>query len=213
MYHPSKWRAFFDFGTGAVGDMAVHNMDPAFYALDLGAPLAAEVKTSPLPRETYPAWEIVTWEFAPGKMHGPLKMMWYDGGKIPPRPEAFDKGFDPGDNGIIFVGEKGVIQCGGWSGAPRLFPESRRAEFEKPEKTIPRSPGHRPEWVQACKAKNPEMAKAGFWYSGPFTEALLVGTLAIRLQTRIEWDAEKMAAKNVDASALIRKTYRKGFGI
>jgi len=69
------------------------------------------------------------------------------------------------------------------------------------------------ERVPARKAKNPDGAKAGFWYSGPFTEALLVGTLAIRLQKRIEWDAEKMAARNVDASPLIRKTYRKGFGI
>lgn len=84
--------------------------------------------------------------------------------------------------------------------------------FVAPEKTIPRSPGHRQEWVQACLEGKPEDAQAGFWYSAPFTEALLVGVLPIRLGQRIEWDAHAMKAKNVpNADPLIRKPYRKGF--
>jgi len=214
VYHPKSWRGWFDFGTGAMGDMAIHNMDPAFYALDLGSPVAAEARTSPLKKESYPAWEVITYEFAARGDRPALKLFWYDGGKKPPPPEGLEKGKHLGDNGIYFTGEKGTILCGGWAGAPRLLQESRRREFPVPPKTIPRSIGHRAEWIQACKEGNPEGARAGFAYSGPYTEALLVGNLAVRLQKRIEWDAGGMRAKNApEADVLIRKRYRSGFGI
>jgi predicted dehydrogenase len=179
-YHPFAWRGWFDFGTGALGDMAVHNLDPAFYALDLGAPVAAEAQNSGLGKETYAAWQIITFEFAARGARPALKM----------------------------------TLCGGWSGAPKLFPASRRESFQLPPKTIPRSIGHRPEWIQACKDRKPEDAKAGFAYSGPFTEALLVGNLAVRLQKRIEWDSANLRARNLpEAEVLVRKKYRAGFGI
>jgi predicted dehydrogenase len=213
-YHPRKWRAWFDFGTGAMGDMAIHNMDPAFFALDLDAPVAAEAQTAPPHPETYPAWEIITYEFPARGNRPPVKVLWYDGGKMPPRPPELDEGIKLSDNGIYFIGEKGVILCGGWSGMPGLFPRALRQNFQHPPKTIPRSPGHRIEWVQACKARKPEDSKAGFAYSGPYTEALLVGNLAVRLQKRIDWDAAAMKAKNApEADKLIRKTHRAGFGI
>jgi predicted dehydrogenase len=213
-YHPRAWRGWFDFGTGALGDMAVHNIDPAFYAMDLGAPVAAEAKTSKMPRESYPLWQIITWEFAARSGRPAVKARWYDGGKMPPRPDDLDKGYKLFDNGIYFVGDKGTILCGGWSGMPRLFPKSRRDSFTPPPKTIPRSKGHRAEWVEACKAGKPARAKAGFAYSGPFTEALLVGNLAARLQKRIEWDSANMKATSApEAETLIRKKYPQGFGI
>jgi predicted dehydrogenase len=213
-YHPFAWRGWFDFGTGALGDMAVHNLDPAFYALDLEAPVAAECQSSPLGRGSYPAWQILTLEFAARGNRPALELRWYDGGKLPPTPEDVGDEMDLPDNGIYFVGDRGTMVCGGWSGPPRLFPQKRREEFELPPKTIPRSPGHRLEWVQACKAGKPDDAKAGFAYSGPFTEALLVGNLATRLQKRIEWDAAAMRAPNApEAEALVRKAYRAGFGI
>ncbi len=213
-YHPFAWRGWFDFGTGALGDMAVHNLDPAFYALDLGAPLAAQVQDSGLGRETYAAWQIITFEFAARETQPALKMVWYDGGKRPDKPDDLADEADFSDNGILFIGERGSMLCDGWSGPPRLFPESRREEFQRPPKTIPRSSGHRAEWIQACKDKRPEDAKAGFAYSGPFTEALLVGNLAARLQKRIEWDSANLSARNApEAEPLIRKSYRAGFGI
>lgn len=214
VYHPTVWRAWFDFGTGAVGDMAVHNLDPAFYALDLEAPISAEAQDSGLGKETYAAWQIITYNFAARGNRPALKMMWYDGGKLPPKPADLDADIDLGDNGILFVGDKGTILCGGWSGPPKLFPMSRRDGFQPPPKTIPRSIGHRPEWIKACKDQKPEDAKAGFAYSGPFTEALLVGNLAVRLQKKIEWDSARLRAKNApEADTLIRKNYRAGFGI
>ena len=154
-YHPVAWRGWFDFGTGALGDMAIHNLDPAFYALDLDAPVAAESQSSPLKKESYPAWQIITFEFAAKASRPALKMLWYDGGKMPPVPEDLGEGMDLVDNGIYFLGEKGTMLCGGWSGPPRLFPAKRRSEFQLPPKAIARSPGHRDEWVQACKAKSP----------------------------------------------------------
>jgi predicted dehydrogenase len=214
VYCPRSWRGWFDFGTGALGDMAIHNMDPAFYALDLGAPRAVEVQSSPLKKDSYPSWDILTYEFD-AKGHRPaVKLFWYDGGKLPPNPPGFEQGRQLADNGIYFVGERGTMLCGGWSGPPRLVPESKMRDFEAPPKTIPRSIGHRAEWIRACKEGKPADAKAGFAYSGPFTEALLVGNLAVRLQKRIEWDAAAMQATNApEADRLIRKTYRDGFGI
>ncbi|MEZ0263178.1 MAG: Gfo/Idh/MocA family protein [Phycisphaerae bacterium] len=211
--HSFKWRGYFDFGTGALGDMAVHNIDPAFFSLDLGAPLAASVESSPIGHDSYPAWQICTWEFAARGARPALKLKWYDGGKKPQAPAQLE-GYDIGENGILFVGDKGVIACGGWSGNPRLFPGERRKEFKTPEKTLPRSNGHQAEWIDACLAGKPEKAMAGFWYSGPFTEALLVGVIACRLQKRVEWDSAAMKCPNApEADPIIRKVYRKGFDI
>jgi len=215
VYCPRAWRGWFDFGTGAMGDMAVHNMDPAYYALDLDAPVAAEAQTSqPLMNESYPAWSILTYEYAPRGDRPAVKVIWYDGGKMPPRPAALEADRNLNDNGIYFVGDKGVILAGGWAGTPRLIPESRMKGFQMPPRTIPRSIGHHAEWIQACKEGKPQLATAGFAYSGPYTESLLVGNLALRLQKRIEWDSAAMKATNApEADALIRKTYRPGFGI
>ncbi|WZP00611.1 Gfo/Idh/MocA family oxidoreductase [Isosphaeraceae bacterium EP7] len=214
VYHPMAWRGWFDFGTGALGDMAIHNMDPAFYALDLGAPSAAEATTSALKAESYPLWSILRYEFAAQGDRPAVTLTWYDGGKMPPKPKDLPADVSLVDNGIYFVGDKGTMVCGGWSGPPTLYPEARRAEFQPPPPTIPRSTGHRSEWIQACKDNKPEDARAGFAYSGPFTEALLVGNLALRLQKRIEWDSEALKATNApEAEPLIRKQYRAGFGI
>jgi predicted dehydrogenase len=214
LYHPRTWRGWFDFGTGALGDMAIHNMDPAFYALDLDAPAAVAATTSALKPESYPEWTVLRYEFAAKGDRPAVALTWYDGGKMPPRPRDLPDGTALSDNGICFIGDKGTLVCGGWSGPPTLYPEERHREFQVPPATIPRSIGHRPEWIKACKDHKPEGALAGFAYSGPFTEALLVGNLALRLQKRIEWDAENMRASNAsEADELIHKRYRPGFGL
>ncbi len=213
-YVPVKWRGWYDYGCGALGDMMVHNADPAWYALELGAPDSVEAVTSETNPDSFPLWSIVTWNFAAKGKRGPVKLIWYDGGKMPPPPPGMEADRKLDDNGIYFVGDKGVMLCGGWSGAPRLVPERAMSTFVRPAKTIPRSIGHRKEWVEACIAGKPEDAKAGFWYSAPYTESLLVGVLPIRLGKKIEWDAAAMKAKNApEADALIRKAYRAGFAL
>jgi predicted dehydrogenase len=212
-YCPFNWRGWWDFGCGAIGDMAVHNADPAFFVLDLGAPTAVEAQTSPVNEETLPVWNIITFEF-PAKGDRPaVKMVWYDGAKLPPTPpELEDRGL--ADNGILFVGDKGKLLGPSHAGAPRLIPESRMKEYGRPPQMLPRSAGHHKEWVDACKAGKPQDAKSGFWYAGPFVEALHVGNLAVRLQRRVEWDPVKMRSPNCpEADNYITKFYRNGFNL
>ena len=211
-YVPFKWRGWWDFGCGAMGDMAVHNADPAFFCLDLDAPYAVEAQTSPVNNDTMPKWQIITYYFPARGERPEVKLVWYDGGKLPPRPQELEPGRELGDNGILFVGDKGKILCGGWSSPPRLIPESKMQEYDRPEKTLPRSIGHHQEWIQACKDNNPRGALAGFAYSGPFTESLLVGNIAVRLQKRVEWDAKTLHSPNCpEADNYVTKFYRYGW--
>jgi len=213
-YCPRQWRGWIDFGCGALGDMAVHNADPAFYALDLGAPDRVDAETAPTNPDSFPEWSIITYHFPTSNQGCPVTMKWYDGGKMPPPPPGMEPDRKLESNGIYFVGDKGVLLAGGWSGTPRLVPEKAMQEFQRPAKTIPRSPGHRREWVDACRAGKPQDAKSGFWYSAPFTEALLVGLLPVFTGKRIEWDARAMRATNApEATPFIRKTYRRDFGL
>jgi predicted dehydrogenase len=213
-YVPFNWRGWWDFGCGAIGDMAVHNADPAFFALDLDAPTAVEAETSGVNDETLPIWNIIRFEFPARGNRPAIRMTWYDGSKLPPRPEDLEEGRRLGDNGILFIGDKGKLLGGSHAGVPRLIPEARMKEYGKPPQTLPRSPGHHKEWIDACKAGKPQDAKSGFWYAGPFTEALLVGNLAVRLQKRVEWDAKAMRSPNCpEADNYITKFYRAGYSI
>ncbi len=213
-YVPFKWRGWWDFGCGALGDMAVHNADPAFFALELDAPTAVEAETDEVNNDTFPKWNIIHYYF-PAKGNRPaVKMTWYDGAKLPPTPVHLDAGLKIGDNGILFVGENASLLGGSHAGTPRIIPEAKRKEIGQPPKTLPRSPGHHKEWIEACKAGKPQDAKSGFWYAGPFVEALLVGNLAVRLQKRVEWDAKTMRSPNCpEADNYVTKFYRAGWGL
>ena len=213
-YAPFKWRGWYDFGCGALGDMAVHNADPAFFALELDAPTAVEAETDEANNDTFPKWNIIHYYF-PAKGRRPaVKMAWYDGAKLPPQPKDLDPGLRLGSNGILFVGEKGSLLGGSHAGTPRIIPEAKRKAYGKPPQSLPRSPGHHQEWIEACKAGKPEDAKSGFWYAGPFTEALLVGNLAVRLGRRVEWDTKTMRSPNCpEADNYVTKFYRAGWRI
>ena len=210
-YCPFNWRGWWDFGCGAIGDMAVHNADPAFFSLDLDAPTAVEAETSGVNNETLPVSNIIRFDFPARGDRPAIKLTWYDGGNLPPVPAELE-GRRLDGNGILFVGDKGKLLGPSHAGAPRLIPESRMKEYGRPPRKLPRSPGHHEEWIAACKAGKPEDAKSGFWYAGLFTEALLVGNLAVRLQKRVEWDSKTMRSPNCpEADNYITKFYRVGW--
>lgn len=210
-YHPFKWRGWVDFGTGALGDMGCHVFDVACWALKLDAPTTVEAETSGCNGETYPQWSMVRYEFPQRGDMPPVKLLWYDGGKLPPRPAELDEGqeFGSKDGGTLFIGDKGkmIVPLGA---SPRLIPEARMRDFNQPSPSIPRSVGHHKEWVEACKGGPP--AGSNFDVAGPMTETILLGNVAIRLGKKLQWDSENLQVVNApEAAALIRREYRKGW--
>ncbi len=213
-YHPWNWRAWWDFGTGALGDMACHIVDPVFMALNLGYPTAVEASATPVNNESAPHASIVRYTFPARGSMPPVKLTWWDGGLMPPRPKELEPGRRMGDagGGVIFIGSKGKLMCGCYARNPRLIPETKMKAYKRPEKTIPRvKVKHEMDWVLACKGERP--ACSNFDYSGPLTETVVMGNLAIRSGKPIEWDGEKMKVTNnvPEADALVNPPYRKGW--
>lgn len=214
-YAPYNWRGWWAFGTGAVGDMAVHNLEPAFAALKLDHPISVEcVETDFVDSEVIGGNNHIVWEFGPRADMGPVTVHWYDGGVRPPRPADLEEGrrVGEGDNGILIVGEKGTIMGGGWSRSPRIIPEAKMREYGKPPKTLPRSPGHHRNWLDACKGGSP--ACSDFSYSARLTEFVLLGDVAIRARRRILWDGPNMKVTNMPgAQRYIKERYRPGYDL
>jgi predicted dehydrogenase len=210
-YTPMAWRGWWDFGTGLLGDMGCHNMDPAFWALDLGHPTDVEARATGGGRETAPCSAVVYYQFPSRKNMPPVKMIWYSG-LMPPRPDELELGQDliGKGNGILFVGDKGKLMCPGWAGAPQLIPESRMKEYAEPPKTLPRSNGHHRDWIEACKGGSP--SSADFDYAGPMTEVVLLGNVAIRAGEKLSWNSQNMSVVNCpDADQYIRPEYHNGW--
>jgi predicted dehydrogenase len=226
VYHPFSWRGWFDFGTGALGDMACHSFHIVFQALRLGAPTNVQASTAQIRElmiegggwmrsrvvdtsETYPAASAVSWDFPARGDQPAVRMNWYDGGLTPPRPPELDSDALWKADGLMFRGEKGVI-LSGFSGGPRLLPEAKNAEFTPPPKTIPRSVGHYDEWVAAAKGGKP--ANCEFGFGSRLTEVALLGVIAQRTVKSLSWDADSMRITNdAEADALVSGSYRAGW--
>lgn len=214
-YVPFKWRGWWDFGSGGLGDMGIHNLAPVFASLKLGPPVSVYASSTPVFKETVPLAATVHYHFAARDDMPPVKVHWYDGGLLPPRPDELDDERDlDAEDGIIFVGDKGKMLVEGWGGEhPRLIPEARNKEYNRPPKTLPRSIGHYAEWIQACKTGSP--TRSNFDFAGPLTEAVLLGSIAIRLSNqKLYWDAANLKVTNSDeASALLHYKYRDGWSL
>lgn len=211
-YLPFKWRGWWDFGAGALGDMACHIVDSPFWALKLGHPISVEASSTKVNSETYPLASTVHYRFPARDGMPPVKMTWYDGGIMPPQPEELEPGRRMGsDNGgVLFVGEKSKLVCGCYGNSPRLIPETKMKEYNRPPKTIPRVEGHHKDWIQACKGGKP--ACSNFDYAGPLTEMVLLGNVAIRTGKKLCWDGPNMRVTNVpEANEYIRRQYRAGW--
>ncbi len=214
-YHPSyvpfKWRGWWDFGAGALGDMGCHMMDASFWALDLKHPTSVSAVSSLVNNETGPAWSIITYEFPARGDKPPVKLVWYDGGKKPEKPKDLEPNRNLAKVGQLLIGEKGTIMdTTDYCNSPRLIPESAMKAFKRPEKTIPRVPrgNHYQEWINAIKG-GPKPG-SNFDYAGPFSEVVLMGNLALRVGKKVEWDGDNMRCTNIpEANQYVTKTYRK----
>jgi predicted dehydrogenase len=209
-----KWRGWWDFGTGAFGDVACHIMDGAYWALDLGAPTAVEAMSTGATEFACPVASVVTNYFPARGTMPPVKYTWSDGGLIPPLPAELELGRDlPAEAGTLLFGTKATVLCSFYYDTVRIIPEAKMKEMAPslPAKTIPRVQGGPfAEWIRACKG-GPK-AGSNFDYSGPFTEAVLLANVAIRSRRRIQWDAAAMKVTNLpDANQFITKEYRPGW--
>ena len=221
-YRPFVWRGWQDFGCGALGDMACHIADPVNWALRLHTvgPVSVEaIKNEGMSDEMFPNKSIIKYEFPRRGDMDPVTVYWYDGGERPPLPEGVPEGtlLGEGDNGSLLVGTNGVATANTYGENPRLLPDSLMEEYEFPTETIPRIPGgrdgtHQQNWLQACKGG--VAACSNFDYSGPFTEWVVMGNLALHFDEKLEWDSKNMKVTNVPAAnKYVTREYREGWNL
>jgi predicted dehydrogenase len=214
-YHPARWRAWWDFGCGMMGDRGVHTLDSVFWSLKLKAPTSIElVRKEGGNEEIHPDIAVVRFSFPARGDMPPVTVNWYSGTEAP-RPEGLEEGAKMGEpeGGMILKGEKGMIMHGVYAGEVWIAPESRAKEYTPPPPSIPRvGVSHEQRWIECCKTG--EQPSSNFGYSGPLTEFVLLGNIAIRLGGVIEWDAEHMRAKGrPEADEWIHRPRRKGWAL
>lgn len=219
-YHPMKWRAWQDFGTGALGDMGCHILDPAFWALELGPPETVEATSThyepAVASETYPRASIVRYTFPARGARPPVKLTWTDGRLLPPIPSELEPGRRLPGSGALLIGDKGIIGHGshGADGV-RLLPETRMKDYKRPPQTLRRVKGtHEGDWIRAIKeGPGGVPPKSPFEYGGALTEMVLLGVLAVRMKDqRLVWDSKNLRFTNNDkANELLRIDYRPGW--
>jgi predicted dehydrogenase len=204
-YHPFAWRGFWDFGTGALGDMACHTMNLAFMALDLRDPISVQAMTSGHNKDSYPKRSQIVYEFAARGDRPALNMIWYDGGNLP--SSEILNNIEPADSGLMIIGEKGKLY------SPNDYGERYRflGEIQEPDVEYVRSTGHFTDWADAIKGGKPAMSNFPD-YAGPLTETVLLGNLAVWADgQKVAWDAKNMKAGSSEFDHIIKPEYRKGY--
>jgi predicted dehydrogenase len=204
-YHPFSWRGWWDFGTGALGDMGCHSINLPFMALDLRDPTTVEAETSGHNKDSFPRSSVIRYSFPARDPRPALTMTWYDGGKLPPADLFGGERIVPA--GSLIVGDKGKLYATtDYAGAWKLL-----GNVTEPNVKITPSPGHFEEFVKAVRGEGAAMSNI-VDYAGPLTETVLLGNLAIWAGKKIEWDAANLKATNApELEPLIRPTYRKGY--
>jgi predicted dehydrogenase len=203
-YLPFVWRGWFDFGVGAIGDMGNYSFDTMFRVLKLASPTRVEGSSTPRFPETYPVGSMIHWEFPAREDRAPVTIHWYDGDLRPPRPAELATGermssAEDGE-GMLLVGDSGKILCGFEGQHPRLIPSSRMKTFQPPPDDLPKSPGAYQEWLSAIRGG--PSPRANFEFEQKVVEAVLLGSIAVRASTKLDWDAvERRIARLEEGTA------------
>lgn len=203
-YHPWCWRNWWDFGTGLIGDLGCHMLSTPFKALQLGYPASVEACSTKLNPETHPQGVMTQFEFPSLGARPPVTLHWYDGGLRPPRPPELeaDRGWG---HGVLYVGDKGKML------GHRLIPEANMRAFGKVTKTLPRSPGHFKEFVDACRG-GPAPGSNFVDHSGLLSEVCMLSNVSVRAGRKIIWDGPEMkVANDAAANAYLSRAYRAGW--
>ena len=214
VYHPFKWRGWYDFGAGALGDMGCHIIDPVYWALGLDAPTSIRYEGPPPKKETFPKWERLHYEFPGTELcaENPIKVTWHDGNKQPTPEEANLPGdADIPSNGCIFVGETGVLVTGhGSRNPPELYRDGKKVDENV---DIVEGRDHYGDWIEGIKGDGTPATT--FDYSGPLCETVLLGCVACRVpEGTLEWNSRDLKFTNSEAAnALVRQEYRKGWEV
>jgi predicted dehydrogenase len=221
IYHPFNWRGWVDWGQGALGDMGAHLVDHPFWALNLGLPTTVETLSTPFNGASYPSATTTYYEFPKRGNLPPVKLTWYDGGLLPPKPEDIgDAKMNPG-GGLMYVGTKGKLIQDTYGLEPRLYPSPHPAAKSAPPVKLKRiaHEEHEMNWVEAIKGQ--AEISSPFEYATQLTEVMLLGVVALRAGQKIHYDGPNMKITNSVASSdqplegeqLLRRQYRPGFGI
>ena len=221
-YVPHNWRAFPDFGCGAIGDMACHILGTPNMAMRLTAPTSVEcIKMEGKAKYTFPYRTAIRFDFPARGAMPPLKLFWYDRQTAVPKFDGVPEGELLGDkdiNGSLFIGDKGMVTTGCYGERTRLVPASKMKDYKMPPQVLTRSPGsdkdwvrgHYRDWIRACKGGSP--ACSNFSVSGPFVQWMVLGVIAMRVEGKLLWDAEKMRiTNNREANQYLRPKFRKGW--
>jgi len=196
IYHPFNWRGWVDWGVGAIGDMGAHLIDHSVWALDLGFPTTVETVSTPFNGVCHPHATMTFYEFPARGDKPPVRLTWYDGGFLPPKPpEMGDEEFNKG-GGALLVGSKGKLLHDTYGLKPRLLPRSLHDSFGTPPRKLPRIPNesHEMNWVEAAKGKT--QASSPFEYAAKLTEIMLLGVVSLRAGRKLEYDGANMRVTN-----------------
>lgn len=208
-YLPFNWRAWWDFGTGGLGDMACHIIDPIFWALELDAPMRVEAEGEPAVNPEGFAEQLTVRYSFPARGDRPAVLLYWHHGSRRPNVKL-PAGLSLPNQGQLLVGDKGMMLGKHSSGLVALLPEEKFRDFEGPDPFLRVSPGHHQEWIEACKTGGPTGSR--FAYAGPLTETVLLGNLAHRVGKELEWDSKQLKATNCpEADDIIRREARKGW--